>query len=89
MKLFSKHIKYTKLNRRGYEIVLPTDVYTEVKNYGCNIGLVLNTRKEPSSVQLFKNNKYMGTLKEVMGVKSFKDGNPCNFRISNVIEMDE
>ena len=80
--------KYTKLNRRGYEVVLPTSVYTEVKGCGCNIGLVLNAKKEPSSVQLFKDNKYVGTLKEAMGVKAFKDGNPCNFRVSNLIEAE-
>mgnify|MGYP003306191623 CR=1 FL=1 len=81
--------KYTKLNRRGYEVVLPSSVYSEVKEGGYNIGLTLNTKKEPSSVQLFKNNKYVGTLKEAMGIKAFKDGNPCNFRVSNLIEVDE
>lgn len=81
--------KYTKLNRRGFEVVLPTSVYNEVKNSGCSIGLTLNTKKEPSSVQLFKDKKYVGTLKEAMGIKAFKDGNPCNFRVSNLIEFDE
>lgn len=80
--------KYTKLNRRGFEVVLPTSVYNEVKNYGCHIGLTLNNKKKPSSVQLFKDYKYCGTLKEVMGVKGFKDGNPCNFRVSNLLDID-
>lgn len=81
--------KYTKLNRRGFEVVLPTSVYNEVKSQGCNIKLILNTKKKPSSVQLFKNDQYCGTLKEAMGVKGFKDNNPCNFRVSNLIEVDE
>ena len=50
-------IKYTKLNRRGYEVVLPTAVYNEIKENGYNVSLVLNTRKEASTVQITKNNK--------------------------------
>lgn len=81
-------IKYTKLNRRGYEVVLPTAVYNEVKNNGYNVSLVLNSRKEPSTVQITKANKYCGTLKEAMGVTAFKNGNPCDFRKSNLICED-
>ena len=81
--------KYTKLNRRGYEVVLPTAVYNEIKENGYNVSLVLNKYKEASTVQITKNNKYCGTLKEAMGVKAFKDGNPCNFRVSNIIESED
>ena len=81
-------IKYTKLNRRGYEVVLPTAVYNEIKENGYNVSLVLNTRKEASTVQITKNNKYCGTLKEAMGVNGFKNGNPCDFRQSNLICED-
>ena len=42
MKLFSKRISYTTLNRRGYDVVLPTDVYNQIKKKGYNISLVLN-----------------------------------------------
>ena len=78
--------KYTKLNRRGYEVVLPTSVYNELRDNHINIGLVM--RGNSKTVQLTSGTQYMGTLKEAMGVKAFKDGNPCNFRISNLIEAE-
>ena len=34
MKLFSKRINYTTLVRRGYDIVLPTDVYNKIEIIG-------------------------------------------------------
>lgn len=78
--------KYTKLNRRGYEVVLPTSVYNELRDNHINIGLVM--RGNSKTVQLTSGTQYIGTLKEAMGVKAFKDGNPCNFRISNLIEAE-
>lgn len=81
--------KYTKLNRRGYEVVLPSTVYQELRNNDCTIQLVLHKNSDSKTVEIRQNNKYMGTLKEAMGVKAFKDGNPCNFRVSNLIEIDE
>ena len=79
--------KYTKLNRRGYEIVLPTAVYNELRENNVYVSLVVKGTSK--TVQLNQNHKYVGTLKAAMGVKAFKDGNPCNFRVSNLIEMDE
>ena len=78
-------IKYTKLNRRGYEVVLPTAVYNEIKQNGYNVSLVLNTRKEASTVQITKNNKYCGTLKEAMGVNGFKNGALDDVKSINLI----
>ena len=43
-------------------------------------------RGNSKTVRLTSGTQYMGTLKEAMGVKAFKDGNPCNFRVSNLIE---
>ena len=84
--------KYTTLNRRGYKVIVPTDVYNELYNEGYNIGLVLGKSKissEPyKSVQLFKNAQYCGTLKSAMGVSGFKNGNPCDFRAKNLIEAE-
>lgn len=84
MKLFSKRINYTTLVRRGYDIVLPTDVYNKIEKKGYNVSLVIN--KYSGTVQLTKNNKYVGTLKNYMGVKSFKNGNPCDFHVSNLVK---
>lgn len=78
--------KYTKLNRRGYEVVLPTSVYNELRDNHINISLVM--RGNSKTVQLTSGTQYMGTLKKAMGVKAFKDGNPCNFRVSNLIEAE-
>lgn len=88
MSLFNR-VKYTKLNRRGYEVVLPTDVYNELREQGYCVNLILgkNHTSEPyKSVQLVRDGKYCGTLKTAMGVKGFKNGNACDFRISNLIE---
>lgn len=79
--------KYTKLNRRGYEIVLPTSVYNELRDNKVSIGLVVKGNSK--TVQLIKDRMYAGTLKEAMGVKSFKDGDACNFRVSNLIEVED
>ncbi len=79
-------IKYTKLNRRGHEIVLPTQVYNQLHENGMNISLVLHPNSK--TVQLTRNNRYLGTLKEYMGVHSFKNGNSCDFHISNLISID-
>lgn len=79
--------KYTKLNRRGYEIVLPTSVYNELRDNKVSIGLVVKGNSK--TVQLIKDRTYAGTLKEAMGVKSFKDGDACNFRVSNLIEVED
>lgn len=81
MCLFNK-TKYTKLERRGYQIVLPTKVYEDLHNDGYRIGLVV--RDNSKTVQLTKNGKYCGTLKAAMGVSSFKNGNPCDFHKSNL-----
>ena len=42
--------KYTKLNRGGYEVVLPTSVYNELRDKHINIGLVM--RGNSKTVQL-------------------------------------
>jgi len=84
MKLFSKRICYTVLNRRGYDVVIPTDVYNQIEKKGYNVSLVIS--KNYGTVQLTKNNKYIGTLKNYMGVKSFKNGNPCDFHVSNIVK---
>jgi len=75
-------IKYTKLNRRGCDIILPTKVYNQLKENNISVSIT-----NQGSVQLFntKNHKYMGTLKSYMGATSFKNGNPCDFHVSNLI----
>ena len=83
MKLFSKRVRYTTINRRGYEIVLPTHIYDMLNENKINVGLVI--RGNSMTVQCTKNKKYLGTLKEYMGVTGFKNGNPCDFHVSNLI----
>ena len=81
MSTFTKRITYTTLNRRGYEVVLPTDTYNRLQEKGIN--LILTNQM---SVQLFKNRKYIGTLKDFMGVSGFRNGNTCDFHISNLVK---
>lgn len=74
--------------RRNYEITLPIDIDNKLNEENISISLTKYNNK-PSCVQLFKkvNNKskYIGTLKSYMNVKSFKDGNICNFSRDNLI----
>lgn len=83
MALFTR-TKYTTITRRNTDIVLPTDVYTKIQKKGYNISLAKN--QSYSTVQLTKNNKYIGTLKSFMKVSGFKNGNTCDFHKSNVIK---
>ena len=80
--------KYTKLNRRGYEVVLPSTVYQELRDNDCTIQLVVHKGSDSKTVEIRQNHKYMGTLKEAMGVKGFKNGNSCDFHVSNLICED-
>ncbi len=81
MSTSTKRIAYTTLNRRGYEVVLPTDTYNRLQEKGIN--LILTNQM---SVQLFKNRKYIGTLKDFMGVSGFRNGNTCDFHVSNLVK---
>lgn len=87
--------RYSTIIRRGYEITLPKSVikYCNTNNY--RIMLVKNTKNQPSSVQVVKAKynyktktntlEYIGTVKKMLNVKTFKDNNPCNFKKSNLI----
>lgn len=79
-------IRYTKLNRRGYDIVLPTEIYKMLNEQKINISLVINGNYK--TVQCTKNNRYLGTLKQCMGVTGFKNGDSCDFHMSNLITKD-
>lgn len=81
--------RYTTIVRRDTKIVLPSSVYKTLKSQGIDISLV-KSKGKPSCVQLTSYNGgkqiYHGTLKAYMNVKSFKDGNICNFRANNLIK---
>jgi len=81
--------KYTTIVRRDIEITLPKKVYKKLAAESIDISLV-KSKGKPSCVQLtsYENGKqiYHGTLKAYMNVKSFKDGNVCNFRENNLIK---
>lgn len=85
----SNKIRYTKLERRGYEVVLPTNTYKDFVENGYNIGLIIDKNNRPTSLQLFERvagkNTYVGTVKSQLGVVGFKNGNPCDFHKSNLI----
>ena len=55
----ASRIKYTTLNRRGYDIVLPTDVYNQLKEN--HVGIGLGICGNSMTVQCLKNKKYLGT----------------------------
>jgi len=84
MSLFNR-TKYTTITRRGYEITLPTNVYKNLCKQNIYIGLVLSG-KSSMTVQCTDGTRYLGTLKSYMGAKGFKNGNPCDFHISNLIK---
>lgn len=81
-----------KITRRNFNIIIPIEVYNELLKNNLNISLSLTKTGEPSSVQLHTTiegkSKYVSTLKTFMNVKSFKDGNVCNFNKNNIIEKE-
>ena len=81
--------RYIKLVRRDTKIILPYKVYETLYSDGIDISLIKNKGK-PSCVQLtsYEDGKqvYRGTLKTYMGVKGFKNGNVCDFRMKNIIK---
>lgn len=89
-KLFGKKESLTTIVRRGFEIILPIEIYNALAIEKVFISVVLYKGK-PSCIQLCKNIEgkavYVGTLKDYMKVKSFKDGNNCNFAYSNIERM--
>lgn len=84
--------EYVTITRRGHDIIIPTKAYKTLIALKYTFNLTLY-KKRPSSVQLFVTEdgkqKYRGTLKDWLNVKSFKDGNVCNFKFENIIEKEE
>lgn len=80
------------LNRKDYRIIIPQDIALELKNEGISISAT-KYNGNPSCVQMFKvidgKPKYISTLKAYMNIKSFKDGNVCNFSRKNLIYKEK
>ena len=77
------------IERRGFQITLEKKVYEFLKSNGYSVSIT-TYKGEPSCVQLKYRNKetkktsYVATLKDWLEVKSFKDGNVCNFDPKNL-----
>jgi len=80
------------IKRNTYTIILPHDIKEELDQKRYLISAKMYKGK-PSCIQMFKhidgNSMYIGTLKSYMNVKSFKDGNICNFSKENLIYNEE
>ena len=80
------------IKRNTYTIILPHDIKEELDRKRYLISAKMYKGK-PSCIQMFKhidgNSMYIGTLKSYMNVKSFKDGNICNFSKENLIYNEE
>ena len=80
------------LNRKDYRIIIPQDIALELEKAKLSISATKHNGKT-SCVQMFKTiagkSKYKGTLKDYMNVKSFKDGDVCNFSRNNLIYKKE
>lgn len=72
------------INRCGCDIILPKKMYKDLQEEGYTLSVVKHNKK-PSSVQVMKAGKYVGTLKSLYGIESFKDGNVCNFKKRNLV----
>ena len=76
------------LQYKDYSVILPKDVYMDLKSKNICINAV-KYKGKPSCIQLNRSingkTEYMGTLKNFMNVKSFKDKNVCNFDRNNLI----
>ena len=82
----------TIISRKDYKIVLPVDIYNVLKENKLSISAT-KYKGKTSCVQMFETingkSKYKGTLKTYMNVKSFIDGNVCNFSRDNLIYKGE
>lgn len=87
-----KEITNAVINRKEYSIILPNDIKAELEAENISISAT-KYKGKPSCVQMFKTIdgkcEYLGTLKARMSVKSFKDGNVCNFSRENLIYREE
>lgn len=84
--------KIVIIKRKGYNIVLPFNIYAQIIKNGYRLDLTLYKGK-PSCVQINEQIngklKYICTLKNKMNVKGFKDHNVCNFSYDNLILKDK
>lgn len=89
--LRSDEEKVEVITRRGFDITLPKQVYKNLKRQNITISMIIY-RNKPSCIQLSKcengKQRYVGTLKQHMKVRYFKDGNNCNFRFSNLVHYN-
>lgn len=78
----------TEVERRGMKILIPTKVWKELEEKNYSISVIIY-KGNLSSVQILKNEngkcKYISTLKAYMNIKSFVNGNPCDYRKENLI----
>jgi hypothetical protein len=81
-----------EVERRGVMIILPVSIWEELESKNYSISVVMYKGK-PSSVQVLKTedgkSKYVSTLKSYMNIKSFINGNPCDYRKENLIFNDK
>jgi len=77
--------RYIKMNRRGHEVIVPAGLIAYTEENDLNISVIKAPGKKPSTLQLSAGPVYIGTVKEALGVKGFKNGNPLDFRKTNVI----
>jgi hypothetical protein len=81
-----------EVERRGVTIILPVSIWEELESKNYSISVVMYKGK-PSSVQVLKTedgkSKYVSTLKAYMNIKSFINGNPCDYRKENLIFNDK
>lgn len=81
--------KYIKMNRRGHEVTVPEGLISYVHENDLNLAVIKAPGKKPSTLQISKGNTYLGTVKTLLGVIGFKNGNPLDFRKTNVILSEE
>lgn len=80
-------IKYKKITRRGKEIIISKKVLNEFYENKMYV-LMSSDKSTPYVVKKIENVKYqqyVGTLRSLLNVKSFKNGNSLDFRDSNVV----
>lgn len=80
-------IKYKKITRRGKEIIISKKVLNEF--YENKMYVLMSSDKSTpyvvKKIENVKHQQYVGTLRSVLNVKSFKNGNSLDFRDSNVV----
>ena len=79
--------KYVTIKRRNCDVTVPTGLFAFMDENNLTMQVIKDSKGKVSSLQLGTNGgkTYVSTVKQELGIKKFKNGNPLDFRLSNLV----